>query len=120
MQRVIINNSAMKRTHTYLKSVILTKDEFYRINKRIDERYARLEQKGCFGEFYSWTLLATVLGIFTHYGDNKSTRFFLNCLRCGYLPEISIVKNKSNVRICICIMEKKLDERRAGLESTAK
>ena len=107
--RVIINNNlSMRKRHTYLKSITLKKNVFLSINNRIDERYSQLEKKDCcFSVFYSWALLATILGIFTSYGDVESTRIFLSCIQDNRLPEISITKNKNDVKIWICVNEQK-------------
>jgi hypothetical protein len=121
MRNIINNNLTMKNHHAYLKTITFPKDRFSLINKRIEKQYAQLETKDCcFGIFYSWSLLATILGIFTSYGNLESTEIFLDCLQYNYLPEISIARRKDYVKICICIMEKKLNERRAELENTAK
>lgn len=109
------------KQHTYIKNIILTKKEFSTINKRIDKHYSELKIKEyCFNTFYSWSLLATILGIFTRYGNPESTELFLDCMRYNYLPKFSIGKNKNNVRICICIRQKELNERITKFENIRK
>lgn len=121
MKLIIINNSMFKKRQIYLKSITFTKDEFSLINQRIDKQFTQLEQdRYSFDIFYSWSLFATILGIFTSYGNLESTKIFLNCVRYGYLPEVSIMSDKKRIKVCICINEKKLDERRTELENTAK
>ena len=110
---MFFKKSTTKKLNTYIKTITFSKQEFFAINQRICQQYdSNKKQHNCFKIFYLWALLATILGIFSGRGDFESTKIFLECIKANYLPKITIAKNKNATKICICIDEKELNERR--------
>ena len=109
----------MANQHVYLKRLVFSNHDFDLVNERINNRYNESEDKSIkFETFYSWSLFATVSGLFTGYGDVESTVMFLECMTSGKMPELSIVKfGKEQVQICICI---KKEEETADVNSRSK
>ena len=120
----IINNNMMpksKNKSIYIKSVVLTEKEFWKITENIDKRYNEFQNNTChFETFYSWALLAMILGIFTSHGNPESTSLFLNCLKYNYLPKFLVKKHNDNIKVCICIKQKELNERIAEFKNIRK
>ena len=110
----------MRKQQVYIKSITLDREEFMLINKRIDSRYAQLGHDFCFIDFREWSLFATIFGIFTSYGNIESTKFFLECMKYNYLPKISITERKNRVKICICIMQEELNEKKSEYDDIVK
>lgn len=112
---MFFKKATTKKLNTYIKTITFSKQEFYAINQRICKKYDQNKQKdNCFKIFYQWSILASILGIFSGRGDFESTKIFLDCIKANYLPKITIAKNKNITKICICINEKELNERRSN------
>lgn len=111
----------MFKDHVYINTVIVDKKKFSDIINRIDARHANFCSDAISAkDFKLWCIFATIFGIFTNYGNINSTKLFMECLACNYLPEISILERNDNVKICIKIMQKRLHERKTGINSSTK
>lgn len=105
----------------YIKSIILTREKYSYFKECILQNYVKCDNRTIdFSLFQSWSLFAIILGIFRSYGDTTGTKLFCECMQYDYLPKIDILEHKNRVRICICIMQKKLDERKAEYQSSIK
>ena len=99
-----LNRVPAQNKHIYIKTITLSTLKFNLLNQRIKKQYQQLKKKDKnFDIFYSWALCATILGIFSGYGNKESTDIFLNCVKNNKLPEITIKKNLFNVKITICV-----------------
>lgn len=96
----------------FIKSITLKKQMYNSFKDTLRAKYSYMKSPNLtFSVFKSWSLMAMILGIFTSYGDTTSSPLFLKCLEKGYLPNLNEIENDNNVRICICIEEKKLNGR---------
>lgn len=105
----------------YIKSIILEREKYSYVKECILQNYVKCDNRTIdFSLFQSWSLFAIILGIFKGYGDTTGTKLFCECMQYNYLPKIDISEHKNHVRICICIMQKKLDERKAEYQNSLK
>jgi hypothetical protein len=112
-------NPLHQRAQLYLKKITLSRKEFLAIKRRIQERYQSQNLHSlCFDTFYSWSLVAVILGIFTGHGDSESIRLFLECVSRNTLPKIWIKPEKKQTMVCICIDFKKHNERTTQLQNS--
>jgi len=99
-----LNRLSVPNKHIYIKTITLSLPAFVKLNQRIKKQYQNLKRKDQrFNIFYSWALCASILGIFSGYGNKESTDIFLNCVKNNQLPEITIKKHLFNVKITICV-----------------
>lgn len=115
MHITIINNNNFLMTqtpaHVFIKSILLKRKEYLSIQKEAKIKYSRCNhQEFPLETFQAWSLLAIILGIFTHLGDTTSTNLFFNCLKSHYLPKIYISECNKFVRVHIYIFQKELDQ----------
>ena len=120
MMDIINNNRPNSNKDIYIKNIVFSHEEFDSINSRIADKFDLLQHTDIdLNTFRSWSLLATLLGFFTVYDKAESTKLFMRCVACCYLPQVIIKHNRDNVHVCICILEKELDERSNDFKHTA-
>jgi len=110
-----------QKTHYIIKAINIDKEEFIVLKKHTKKRYSQLSRsKVTYKQFEAWTLCAMVLGVFGGYGDKEATYLFYKYLLQNKLPNIYILDFKKFVKICICIIENKINEQPARTKNITK
>lgn len=100
-----------QRLHYIIKTLNFNRKQFNFLKKKTRRRYSELKKNSIsYTNFEAWSLFATVFGIFTSYGDKEASLLFCKYLMQNILPKIYMFECKNIVRICICIIENKIDE----------
>lgn len=95
----------MDKDHTYIKCINLSHKKFDEISNYMCLRYLKLKDKArvSFSMFKRGILFAHILGNLTARGDKEALYIFSSVLGNNDIPEIKIIKEKNNVKICMSI-----------------